>query len=323
MDEHTAEESSSGRDQLRRTEKTVLPEELKEDIWLWIRKRLRVGALVFAVVTFFGGKSLVEWTVQKCADREFDRARQATYEADMAARMAREKAGQAIDAIENVKAVAGNTRAQLQILQQEIEREGTSVKGLLARDVDLLRTKLGELERLVGQIAEAKGLADENLAVYKEKIAGVEEEARQRDARSVDNTKYVVNIYCRNETRDLAECVFKELASQAFKVAPPVDIIEAQRSLSVIQTQALLVYTKPLKDLRELSENLLTYTPAVAKEKVEEVRTVVSTAAGLQKPSVYTREFFARDYSQPFSVQVSSTHLDEKPVIEIYLVNRK
>ena len=296
-------------------------EQAKVILLAWMKRWMGIVTIVLTVIGLCGGSALIAFTVEKCADRDLEHARQATYEADMAARMAREKAGEAMDAVKNVQAVAGNTRAQLEILQQEIEREGTRVKGLIGKDVDLLRAKLAELERLVGQLAETKGVAAETLAIYKEKVANVEKEAREKGARFEDNVKYLVNIYFNERTKTLTQNVFDKLAARGFRAAPPMDITQAQKSPPAMHTQAPLVYAKPFRDLRSLSENSLTYTETVAKEKVDEVRAVVSSVPGLENPKVYTWEFFAAGYGQPFSVQASVMQSDKRPVIEVYLVN--
>jgi hypothetical protein len=298
-----------------------MDDELKEEIWAWIRRRFWLGAAVLSLVTLFGGKSLVEWTVEKRVEKELEHARQATYEADMAGRMAKDRAGEAMDAVKNVQAAAVNTRAQLEALRQEIEREGTSIRGLISKDVDLLKVRLAELEKLVSQLAEAKGTSAQELATYRQKLATVEKEAQERDARFLDNTKYRVNIYFNGKTRTLAQDMLGKLTARGFKAAVS-DIREAQQSLAPAQTQAPLVYSKGSFNLELLESNVMTYTDDVKKDKVDDLLSLLSDVLGTDRVKVYTREFFVTEYGSPFVAQTSGEKFT-KSLFEIYLVTLK
>lgn len=58
----------------------------------------------------------------------------------------------------------------------------------------------------------------------------------------------------------------------------------------------------------------------VPKEKVDEIRNVISSVTEFEKPKVYTWEFFARTYGDPFT-QTPVTQFVRASVIGVYLVS--
>jgi hypothetical protein len=301
--------------------------EMRRDLEESVKRRLwpfSIGVpLIISVIALFGAKGLIREIVEGTVRRETERI-QRTADSVMtdtikAGTEARVQATEAAEAAARTRKDAIDIGARLLVLRQDIEGEAGHVQGLVSRDIDVLKSKLGELEKLVAELARQTSTGDGALNAYNVGVKTVEVEAEQKQKRFEENARYRVNVYFREGRQTLANEVSKILVQAGYRTST-LDIAQAEKLLSPAQpgTGARGKIGRPALPL--LMENTITYTGDVGRPKAYSIRDLLSPAAKTGEFKLNTRDYFAAKYGDPFLAQLAPEELQKASLIEVYLV---
>lgn len=302
----------------------------RQELEEWVKRRVWpfsiVVPLVISVIALFGARSIIREIVDENVNRETERI-QRTVDGVMtdtikAGTEARIQATEAAEAAARTKKDAIDLGAQLLALRQDLEGEAGHVQGLVSREIDVLKLKLGELEKLVTELARQTTTGDGVLSAYNAGVKTVETEAERDQKRFEENAKYRVNVYFREGRQALADGVSKVLRRAGY-ITSTLDIAQAEKLLLPVRPGTGAEAKMGRLALPLLTENTITYTDDVGQPKAYEVRSLVSTLAKVGELKVYTRDFFARRYGDPFLAQLSPEELRKASLVEIYLVRER
>ncbi|MBN2317123.1 MAG: hypothetical protein JXM79_24570 [Sedimentisphaerales bacterium] len=279
--------------------------------------------LIISVVALFGAKSLIREIVDENVKREIERIQRTAdnvmTDTIKAGTEARVQATEAAEAAARTKKDAIDLGAQLLALRQDLEREAGHVQGLVSREIDVLKLKLGELEKLVAELARQTTTGDGALNAYSASVKTVETEAQQGQKRFDENARYRVNVYFRDGRQTLANEVSKMLVQAGYKTST-LNIAQAEKLLSPAQHWTVTGSKTSGPALPLLTENTITYTSDVERPKAYEIRDLLSPLTRARELKVNTRDYFAAKYGDPFLAQLSPKELQKVSLIEVYLV---
>ncbi len=317
-----------------------------------LKRKFWIVYIVVGVVSVFGLTALVKEAIRFLIkektgelDRSMESARQAAANAQAIANLANETAKQACDRAsearaqvdEYAKAVSSIRQSVLQTqndvngLRQGIKvvvndqfnptGETGHVRGLAAEDINSVRIRLTGLEEFVRKLAkETMGANPEALlAAYDAELEKAEHTAEKRKELFAENATYRVNVYFTQKTRALADKILKVLVETGYK-ATSMDIARAKELLLPFQMPAPYSQEKPVPSLDLLEDNVITYANNVDRRKADDICALIRSVVQIGDPKVFTWEFFAQRYGDPFLAQLSPSEFSRKNLVEIYLV---
>jgi len=302
-------------------------EEIKSNFMSWAKTRFWLCSFLLTVIGFFGGSAWIDRGVEKCAEKELGHLKQVAYETEIAGVLAENQAAKATEAAEGIstnlaalEVKAQNVSAQYLILQQELEGETGNIRRVVSKEVDSLKSRLEQLEELVTRLAKDTKLSENALTAYKIEVTQAVGKARERDAQFNQNAKYHVSIYFNEKTRSLSDTALDTLVEAGFKAASTSILRVQEQMRPTFRSPVQMMYSRDMPDIFPLTENTITYTGDVARQKADDVRTLLAKVDGLTNARILTREFFVGQYGTPYLAQAKPERYYMDNLIEVYLV---
>lgn len=213
--------------------KRTLLYEIEDELWVLLKRRAWILAVVLAIVGASGIWAVVHYTVQQVADGPLKDLQKQLVQAEIQAESAKRANATATTAAEQVTSNLNGLQGSVQTLReqaksisdqfalvtQQIEASSKNAALRSQRDFNAAQERIAALETLVKRIAEDNAATRKATADYAKQVAALENKVEKEQKRFAENSAYSVSIFSSSNKRSLALDVQRLLAGAGFRAA--------------------------------------------------------------------------------------------------------